>query len=150
MALLWPLLDVMMPGLTHFMPSKEGKSAIKVANKDYELQFGEEDDGAIPMKFYLIGNLKFIFMMLGRSGFLGIYCLYCELKQTQWKKKHIELNSIYCGAGKWIIDVKLPFRGTAGRKCKISRRPKGVANLGLYSDSECDCATHSHSTWLVE
>jgi hypothetical protein len=104
MELLRPLLDDMMPGLNQLMPSKEGKSAVKVANKDYELQFGEEDDDAIPMKFYLIGDLKFLFMMLGRSGFSGSYCLYCELKQAQWKKKHIELNSIYCGADKWTIE----------------------------------------------
>jgi hypothetical protein len=104
MELLRPLLDDMMPGLNQLMSSKEGKSAVKVANKDYELQLGEEDDDAIPMKFYLIGDLKFIFMMLGRSGFLGSYCLYCELKQAQKKKKHIELNSIYCGANEWTIE----------------------------------------------
>jgi hypothetical protein len=104
MELLRPLLDAMMPGLNQLMPFKEGKSAVKVANKDYELQFGEEDEDAIPMKFYLIGDLNFLFMMLGRSGFSGSYCLYCELKQAQWKKKHIELNSIYFGADKWTIE----------------------------------------------
>jgi hypothetical protein len=94
----------MMPGLKQLMPSKEGKSAVKVTNKDYKLQFGEQDDDGIPMKFYLIGDLKFIFMMLGRSGFLGSYCLHCKLKQAQWKKKHLKLNSIYCGADKWTIE----------------------------------------------
>jgi hypothetical protein len=56
MELLWPLLDDMMPGLNKLMPSKEGKLAVKVTNKDYELQFGEQDDDAIPMKFYLMGD----------------------------------------------------------------------------------------------
>jgi hypothetical protein len=104
MELLRPLPGDMMPGLNKLMPSKEGKSAVRVTNKDYELQFGEQDDDAIQMKFYLIGDLKFLFMMLGRSGFSGTYCLYCELKQAQWKKEHVELNSLYCGAEEWTIE----------------------------------------------
>jgi hypothetical protein len=74
----------MMPGLSKLMPSKEGKLAVKVTNKDYQLQFGEQDDDAIPMKFYLIGDLKFLFMLLGRRGFSGSYYLYCEeIKHAQ-------------------------------------------------------------------
>jgi hypothetical protein len=88
MELLRPLLDGMMPGLNQLMSSKEEKSAVKVANKDYELQLGEEDDDAIPMKFYLIGDLKFLFMMLGRSGFSGSYCLYCELASPMEEEAH--------------------------------------------------------------
>jgi hypothetical protein len=122
----------MMPGLNHLMPSKEGKSAVKVANKDYELQFGEEDDDAIPTKFYLIGDLKFLFMMLGRSGFLGSYCLYCELKQAQWKKKHIELNLIYCGADEWIIE-KLASSFLLGAQLDANARfPKGQKESPIW------------------
>jgi hypothetical protein len=80
MELLWPLLDYMMAGLKELMPSKEGTSTVEVLNNDYELQFGEQSDDAIPMQFYLIGDLKFLFMMLGRSGFSGSYCPYCKLK----------------------------------------------------------------------
>ena len=74
MELLRPLLDDMLPGLKKLMPSRDGKSSVEVLNDDYELRFGEQnDDAAIPMHFYLIGDLKFLFMMLGRSGFSGSY-----------------------------------------------------------------------------
>jgi hypothetical protein len=53
MELLRPSLDDMMAGLNKLMPSKEGKLAVKVTKKDYELKFGEQDGDAIPMKFYL-------------------------------------------------------------------------------------------------
>jgi hypothetical protein len=75
MDLLWPLLDNMMPGLKKLMPSREGKTAVEVLNHDYELSFGEQNNDAIPMQFYLIGDLKSLFMMMGCSGFLGSYCL---------------------------------------------------------------------------
>jgi hypothetical protein len=105
LGLLQPLLDDMMPSLSKLMPSKEGKSAVKVSNNDYyKLQFGEQNDDAIPIKFHLIRDLKFLFMMVGCSRLSGSYCLYCELKQAQWKKKHVELNSIYCGAKEWTIE----------------------------------------------
>jgi hypothetical protein len=66
--LLWALLDDVMPGLKKLMLSKERKSVVL-------LQFGEQNDDAIAMYFYLVGDLKFMFMMLGRSGLLGSYCL---------------------------------------------------------------------------
>jgi hypothetical protein len=104
MELLRPLLDDMVPGLKKLMPSREGKSTVGVLNDDYELQFGEQNDDAIPMQFYLIGDLKFLFMMMGRSGFSGSYCLYCQLKQAEWKKQHVDLNAIDCGADAWTIE----------------------------------------------
>jgi hypothetical protein len=64
MELLRPLLNGTVPGLNKLMSSKKRKSTIKVSNNNYELQFGEQDDDTIPMKFYLIGDLKFLFMML--------------------------------------------------------------------------------------
>jgi hypothetical protein len=96
--LLWALLDDVMPGLKKLMLSKERKSVVL-------LQFGEQNDDAIAMHFYLVGDLKFMFMMLGRSGLLGSYCLDWKLKQqAKWKKKNIKLNLIYCGAKEWIIE----------------------------------------------
>jgi hypothetical protein len=56
------------------------------------------------MHFYLIGDLKFLFMMLGRSGLSGSYCIHCQLKQAKRKKKHVELELIYCGADEWTIE----------------------------------------------
>jgi hypothetical protein len=94
----------MMPVLKNLMPSREEQIAVEVLNNDYELQFGEENnDTRIPMhQFYLIGNLKFIFIMLRHCGFLGKYFLHAE-----WKKKHhVELNLIYCGMEEWTTIEK--------------------------------------------
>ena len=69
------------------------------------LSYGEEGgDYKIKLKFCLIGDLKFQFMVLGRGGFAGSWCLYCVLKKSEWARIHVEKNSINCGAEKHTID----------------------------------------------
>jgi hypothetical protein len=41
------------------------------------------------MRLYLIGNLKFLFTIMGRDGYSGAWCIYCVLlKQSQWTTIH--------------------------------------------------------------
>jgi hypothetical protein len=53
------------------------------------------------LELYLMGNWKFLFMMVGRSGYCGGYCMYCRLKQSEWIALHSERYSCYCGAEEW-------------------------------------------------
>ena len=59
------------------------------------------------MELFLIGDLKFLFMVLGRSGFCGNWCLYCMLKKSEWIKQHQEKDSIHCEARSWTIEELL-------------------------------------------
>ncbi len=45
------------------------------------------------LELYLMGDRKFLFMMVGRSGYCGGYCMYCRLKQSEWIALHLERNS---------------------------------------------------------
>ena len=61
------------------------------------------------MHFFLTGDLKFLFMMLGRKGYAGTHCLYCTLLAKQWKEKHGE-GLIQCGGDEWTMKKLLePF-----------------------------------------
>ena len=55
------------------------------------------------------GDLKFIFMMLGRGGYAGTQCLYCRLKIGEWKKQHQE-GSLRSNGSAWsIAELLNPF-----------------------------------------
>jgi hypothetical protein len=71
------------------------------------------------LKLYINGDYKFLFMMAGRSGFCGGYCLYCQLKQSEWKQLHKTLDSTDCGVEEWTIEslsqIALEQEQKAGR-----------------------------------
>ena len=73
--------------------------------REMHFRGNEQDEGTktLEVNFYLIGDLKFVFMVLGRSGYCGSWCLYCLLKSADWCKIHKEKDSIHCGASKWTI-----------------------------------------------
>ena len=57
----------------------------------------------------MIGDLKFLMMMLGRQGYSGVQCCYCQLKCAQWKKLHGD-GMIDCAGIEWTIGELLrPF-----------------------------------------
>ena len=107
--LLEPLLSRLEKGIKRLKPDKNGMCSCKVKrNTDGEITlcYGEEDPEAekFPMELFLIGDLKFLFMVVGRSGLSGHWCLYCKLKKSEWKLKHKEKNSIHCNAELWTIE----------------------------------------------
>jgi hypothetical protein len=104
MELLRPLLVDMELGVQEMEPV-DGKSMVYV-DEDFKLSFGHDnqtDAIGIGMEFYLIGDLKFLFMVLGRSGYSGSNCLYCDLTITQWKKLHLE-KGLDCGGHEVTIE----------------------------------------------
>jgi hypothetical protein len=43
--------------------------------------------------------------MAGRSGYCGDYCLYCRLRQSEWKRLHKTLETTDCGVEEWTIEA---------------------------------------------
>jgi hypothetical protein len=106
MDLLRSLLEMMEPGIWKVNPRDENcKVTVTVTeDKRYSLSYNVQEGGLqFDLKMYLVGDLKFLFMMLGRDGFSGSWCLYCSPKQSEWKKQHSEFDSIHCGAEEWTI-----------------------------------------------
>ena len=112
MFLLRHIVQKITPGITSLNP-KEGQSVIYVEylkEKEYKiLQEENKRTVKVNIHFFLIGDLKFLFMMLGREGYAGTQCLYCTLLAKEWKEKHGE-GLIECGGNKWTIKKLLePF-----------------------------------------
>jgi hypothetical protein len=90
MELLLPLVDKLGEGLLSMNPKGEGDCTFTVHRKvdgELLLQFEEAEDEdqelevvlKTKLELYINGNYKFLFMMAGRSGYCGDYCLYCRL-----------------------------------------------------------------------
>jgi hypothetical protein len=71
------------------------------------------------LELYINSDYKFLFMMAGWSGYCGGYCLYCHLRQSEWKWLHKTLNSTDCGVEEWTIkalcQISLEQEQKAGR-----------------------------------
>ena len=97
--LLQPLVKDLEVGIKKLQPGSSGTSFVKVTAKDTKLQFAHtlEEIGnnqqTFPMKFFLVGDIKFVMMLLGLWGYKRAYCMYCCLKQSEWKKIHTEKNA---------------------------------------------------------
>ena len=62
--------------------SNQGKYEFNVIyNKDNELGYLNADIFDVYCEFYFIGDLKFLFVMIGRSVILGGRCIFYKLKQ---------------------------------------------------------------------
>ncbi|KAL7564736.1 hypothetical protein ACA910_010147 [Epithemia clementina (nom. ined.)] len=59
----------------------------------------------LPVELFLVGDLKFLLMVVGRDGYSGLWCLYCHLKQAEWVRVHVQKNLIHCEATKWTIPL---------------------------------------------
>ena len=80
-------------------PSNEGKTKLSVSKKDNngarQVNFdGRDNDFVFPVEFFAIGDLKYMFMVVGRSGYSGAHCMHCFLKSADWKKLHKTKKSI--------------------------------------------------------
>jgi hypothetical protein len=79
-------------------------------NNDLKLYFEEtevSEDTRVVMssgvQFYLVGAWRFLFMMLGRSGYCGNYYVCCRLSKVQWKLVHSIKEKCNCEGEKWTI-----------------------------------------------
>ena len=60
------------------------------------------------VEFYLIGDTKGLFQLLGRSGFDSSYCLFCQSRPKTWKElcgnrsSNYELTCVRANA--WTIE----------------------------------------------
>jgi len=94
-----PLLERLEVGIRRMNPSNMGKTTLSVSKKNGDgertLNFdGSNDDYVFPVEFFMIGDLKYMFMVVGRSGYSGAHCLYCFLEKKDWKDKHIKNKTI--------------------------------------------------------
>jgi hypothetical protein len=112
--LLKPLVKKLEEGLKDVMkPTGDGDCKFVVhhaANNDLKLYFEDteasEDTRVVTssvVQLYLVGDWKFLFMMLGRSGYCGNYCMYCRLSKAQWKLIHSVKETCNCEGEKWTI-----------------------------------------------
>jgi hypothetical protein len=111
-------------------PKGEGDCTFMVRRKvDSELSLHFDETGAdeqgvevvlnTKLELYVNGDYKFLFMMAGWSGYCGGYCLYCRLRQSEWKQLHKTLNRTDCGVEEWMIkalcQIALEQEQKAGR-----------------------------------
>jgi hypothetical protein len=130
MELLLPLVEKLGEGLLSMNPKGEGNHTFIVCRKvDGELSINFDETGAkeqgvkiemnTKLELYINGDYKFLFMMAGRLGYCGGYCLYCHLRQSEWKRLHRMLNRTDCRVEEWTIkalcQIALEQEQKAGR-----------------------------------
>lgn len=109
--LLRPLLQELETGIRKTNVGSDGCSTMTVSETDQvtgkrEIHYdGRVGKYKIPLKYNLIGDLKFMYMVCGREGFCGFQCLYCKLRAAEWKEQHEAKQSIDCGAEAWTIEA---------------------------------------------
>jgi hypothetical protein len=131
--LLKPLVKQIEEGVKCMNPDENGNSFFVVVDDQGKknLQF-EKFAGSIgvvvidvPLAFYMMGDLKFLFMMLGRDGFSGSHCMYCMYKQSEWVTKHTDDGLCDCGGERWSIkklhDKVFYVKRTKGRSHRRSQ-----------------------------
>ena len=103
--LLKHLVNKITPGIVRLEPT-DGKSTVYVCEENGGIyQICGNVAGAIPvhLEFFLIGDLKFLFMMLGCDGYAGSQCLYCKLLAKDCKEKQRE-GLVRCGGELWTME----------------------------------------------
>ena len=84
------ILEKITPGIAAMNP-KDGESLICVLRdedrnvivdfKKKERNWEREGGLSITCEWYIVGDHKFLMMMLGQQGYSGYHCLYCRLKK---------------------------------------------------------------------
>ena len=144
MLLLRLIVSKITPGILVMKP-KEGKSYLHAEidiegkyNVDFNESYIENCTGVvIQINWYLIGDLKFLFMMLGRQNYAGVQCLYCMMKRAEWKEKHSE-GLLDCNGKKWTMGELLkPFMDSQntgnGKPLNSIINPRGQKEQPLWS-----------------
>ena len=86
---------------------KQGKHEFIFIYDEYdELGFLNVDCFEVDFEFYLIGYLKFLFVVVGRSVSSVGRCLFCKLKQSEWVSHHGKKDNgrIKCHAPLWNME----------------------------------------------
>jgi hypothetical protein len=140
MELLRTIVARITPGISRLKP-KDGISSLHVTKQDDQYTIRADDNPpaqpentaqAVKLEFFLVGDMKFLFMMLGRSGYSGSNCLYCKLNSKQWKTKHVTEEHMHCGAEEWSIEKLLaPFLAS-----QIARQAAGGTLEASPDDGE--------------
>jgi hypothetical protein len=117
--ILKPLIEKLEESIRRIDPDANGNSKLVVTNttaddekKQRSVFFQSNnplDNNIIldtELRFFLIGDLKFLFTMLGQDGYSGSWCLYCLLKQSNWTAIHGDNKNgkCDCEAAPWTID----------------------------------------------
>jgi hypothetical protein len=107
--LLRPLLARLEVGIKKLQPNNDAVCTATLVQSEAGLLQdvffdGRNGNHSVPLELFLIGDLKFLFMVLGRANYCGSWCLYCKLKQAEWTEMHKSLDGIHCGADVWTID----------------------------------------------
>jgi hypothetical protein len=115
MELLLPLVEKLGEGLLSMNPKRVGDCTFMVRKVEGEILLHFDETGAdeqgvkvvlnMKLDLYVNGHYKFIFMMAGRSGYCGGYCLYSCLRQSEWKRLHKALNRTDCRVEEWTIEA---------------------------------------------
>ena len=106
---------MMKTGILKLHPNSDGNTEVILnTNKDFSLHFNSRDipqselaagELKVPIEIYLFGDLKYIFMMMGRDAYSGHHCLFCCTKKAEWKKMYRELSSARLNNAKWTIPL---------------------------------------------
>jgi hypothetical protein len=107
------LLEKLRPGFSKLNCNADtGRCTFKIIKSCDDRYKGLFEDGEWPkdgetlvlnttISIYLFGDFKFLYAMLGRSGYESSWCLYCTMSKAQWKEKH--QSTCNCDAGLWDI-----------------------------------------------
>ena len=108
------LVEKISSGILKLNPSNgKGEFRVKRINGKVVLcPQNETDCMVMPSYFCLIGDMKYLMMMLGRDGYSSSQCLYCLLIGSEWKKLH-KNGKILCGGELWTMEKLIaPFVDT--------------------------------------
>jgi hypothetical protein len=115
MELLLPLVKKLEVGLLSMNPKGDGDcnfvvhrnadGVLKLHFEEAEVPVGAQVLLETTVELHINGDYKYLFMMAGRSGYCGDYCLYCQLKQSEWKRLHKQKECCDVGAAPWTVDA---------------------------------------------
>jgi hypothetical protein len=97
MELLLPLVKKLEVGLKTMNPKGDGNCTFLVHRnaggltlhfEEAEAEVGAEVLVHTRLELHINGDYKYLFMMAGRCGYCGGHCLYCQLKESEWKRLH--------------------------------------------------------------
>ena len=88
--------------------------------------------GAYLLQFYLIGDTKGVFQLLGRSGYDSSYCVFCKCRSKTWKEKYSlrigAYSDICVRAEDWTIE---DINRTALYQAQETSAGRNFASVGV-------------------
>ena len=107
MECLTPLMSKICFGLDSLNMNEDGNAHMSIDNFNnvsfLSNRLVNANHNTCLMKFYIIGDLKGMFQLLGRNGHDSSYCLWCKCRPKEWKKHYLNYNS-YLNKDKWTLE----------------------------------------------